>query len=141
MENESLWNRFKNHIWLHDREYLIGITCLAVGVVAGVLVFKKSGLFVINDSLKPQINQKASLLWKSNMSATQIIIDARGSAGNVVRDITTGTIYPSQNAAAKALGVDFRTISKHLKGKYPDAAGHILEKLIDGSEPRTLQRV
>lgn len=64
-----------------------------------------------------------------------------GNSGNIIKDVTTGTIYPSQNAAAKALGIRADSISKHLSGKNSDAAGHVFEKLIDGGAPHILQTV
>jgi hypothetical protein len=59
-------------------------------------------------------------------SQTTVILNRRGTLSNFVRDLDTNAVYESQNLAAKALGVNPSTVSKHLSGKYPTAAGHHL---------------
>lgn len=90
--------------------------------------------------MNPQINQKAVALFNSkiNQTAVQVTIDAPGNSGNVIKDLTTGAIYPSQNAAAKALGTKPSNISNQLLGKTPHVNGHTFEKLIDGGTKHAL---
>lgn len=136
MENDEI-SRFKkvtNHLKRHRTIYITAGVCFVGGAVAGGLYFKTFGM-------NPQINQKAVALFNStiNQTAVQVTIDAPGNSGNVIKDLTTGAIYPSQNAAAKALGVDAQTLSRHISGKLPNVKGHTFEKLIDGGASHVLK--
>lgn len=136
MENNEI-SRFKkmtNHLKRHRTIYITAGVCFVGGAVVGGLYFKTFGM-------NPQINQKAVALFNSkiNQTAVQITIDAPGNSGNVIKDLTTGAIYPSQNSAAKALGVGKDVVSKHLAGKIPNAGGHVFEKLIDGKTTHMLK--
>lgn len=123
----------KNHFKKHKTLY-VGAACLAVGVAGGIL-------YVHTKGINPAITQKAVALWNStiNQTAVQITIDAPGNSGNIIKDLTTGAIYPSQNTAAKALGVDAQTMSRHISGKLPNVKGHTFEKLIDGKATHVLK--
>ena len=102
---------------------------------------------------KEQLQQWANERWadQSNRDAaatkTKTYWDseegqARKAAGPVftkpfdsrkrVKNITTGEIYESQDAAAKALGVSFSMISKHLRGKAKSVRGFTLERIGGG---------
>lgn len=74
------------------------------------------------------VNPKQILAWKSTQTI-EVIIEALGDPGNIVQDTTTGTVYASQGQAARALGVDASTVSKHLNGVLPNVRGHVLTKL------------
>ena len=129
MENDEI-SRFKkvtNHLKRHRTIYITAGVCFVGGAVAGGLYFKTFGM-------NPHINQKAVALFNSkiNQTAVQVTIDAPGNSGNVIKDLTTGAIYPSQNAAAKALGVNPNQVSRHLSGNQASVSGHVFEKLIDG---------
>lgn len=116
-------DKLKNHLYRHRVGY-----CTTAGVVAGlaigatvVAIAAKSGRLVINDSFKVQIATKTENLI--------VYIEALGDPGNIVQDLTTGTIYASQGEAARALGVNQGAISKHLSGRNPSVNGHIFKKL------------
>jgi len=130
--NERL-EKVKQHFVDH-RELYIGI---GVGVAVGVVGVS---IFELVDG-KNIISQKAIAIWKSTITqiATQIYIKAPGNSGNVIQDLATGIVYPSQNAAAKALGISPTNISTQLNGKFPEADGHIFKKLIDGGASHELQ--
>ena len=98
-------------------------------VVGGVAVYFWKG-----SAIKAAISLKNS----HHNVITQITIDARGNSGNVIQDVVTGIVYPSQNACAEALKIHPRQVSTHLNGKNPTAGGHILKKLIDGGVGHTL---
>lgn len=136
MENNeiSCFKKMTNHLKRHRTIYITAGVCFVGGAVVGGLYFKTFGM-------NPQINQKAVALFNStiNQTAVQVTIDAPGNSGNVIKDLTTGTIYPSQNAAAKALGINPNNLSNHLKGKNADVTGHVFEKLIDGKTKHLLK--
>ena len=104
---------------------------IVLGAVSGVLlsrvILKNAGFVIHANDNQGVINV-----------ARQIVIEAAGNSGNVIKDLTTGIVYPSQNAAAKALGLDPSMLSKHLSGRDSHIMGHVFEKLIDGSAPHTL---
>ena len=129
--NEKL-QRIKSHIQNNWKIY----TAATVGVVVGVVtVLVIIAIKSQNEDDSPEIAQTAIGFWKPQITqvATLITIDAPGNSGNVIQDLTTGIIYPSQNSAAEALGVDQGNISRQLAGKLPEVNGHIFKKIIDGS--------
>jgi len=132
--NERL-EKVKQHFVDH-RELYIGIGVGIAVTVAGVSIFE------LVDG-KNIISQKAIAVWKSTITqiATQIYIKAPGNSGNVIQDLATGIVYPSQNAAAEALGISKYNVSKHLNGKLPNAEGRIFKKLIDGATSHELHTV
>jgi len=132
--NERL-EKVKQHFVDH-RELYIGIGVGIAVTVAGVSIFE------LVDG-KNIISQKAIAIWKSTITqiATQIYIKAPGNSGNVIQDLTTGTIYPSQNAAAKALDIGQSSISKQLAGTLSKVDGHVFKKLIDGAISHELHTV
>ena len=126
-------NEIKKHLKKYQSLY-VGTGCLVVCVGVGIL-------YMNTKTVNSDITQKALAMFNStiNQTAVQVVIDAPGNSGNVVKDLTTGAIYPSQNAAAKALGIGKDVMSKHIAGKIPDAGGHVLEKLIDGGASHNLK--
>ena len=126
-------DEIKNHLEKYKTFY-IGATCLVVGVGVGIL-------YMNTRTVNSDITQKALAMFNStiNQTAVQVVIDAPGNSGNVIKDLTTGAIYPSQGAAARALGVDPTHISRHLHGKQIDVIGHTFEKLIDGGAAHALK--
>jgi len=122
----------KNHIRENRKVYIAAVGGLVVGVVLGVSV-----VLLKNTSGGSVISQKAIGIWNTQI-ATLITIDAPGNSGNVIQDLSTGIVYPSQNSAAKALGINPSNLSSHLNGKNPDVAGHIFKKIIDGGSSHEL---
>jgi hypothetical protein len=109
-------------------------------LVVGIVIGGTAVYLLKNGSPAPKISQRAIGIWNTQV-ATLITIDAPGNSGNVIQDLSTGIIYPSQNAAAKALGINPSNLSSHLKGKNPDVAGHVFKKLIDGATSHELHTV
>lgn len=100
--------RIKQHLQENKKVYLVGAGCLGAGYF-----------------LRPQvvnIVDVCNLKYKS--PTNNIIINALGDPGNVVQCVETGTVYASQNQAARELGVAAARISEHLHGKIPHVQGH-----------------
>lgn len=55
--------------------------------------------------------------------------EAAAPRSKPVRNCSTGEIYPSQAAAAEALGVDKTAVSAHLRGKMKTVKGIVLERI------------
>lgn len=123
-------SKIKQHFKDHKEAYIAGGVCLATGVVIGavtILVVKKGGspntVAEINNIVPKQI-----IAWKPKQ-IIDVYIEALGDPGNVVQDLTTGTVYASQGQAARALGVSPSLMSQHLSGKVTNLKGHIFRKL------------
>lgn len=115
--------KIKNHFEKNKQLYIgIGV---GVGVsVVSTLVLRQPK--VVGTLSKNQIT--ALLAWKPQQTL-EVYIEALGDPGNVIQDLTTGTIYASQGQAARALNLSASAISKHLKGLTPHVKGHTFKLL------------
>jgi len=105
------------------------VTYIACGVTA--VVVAGVTYYVCGNSALVNVRPIQILNWKSHQTI-EVVIEALGHPGNVIQDVTDGvggTIWASQNQAAKALGVLPARISEHLAGKIPDVAGRVLMKI------------
>lgn len=124
-------DKIKTHVNEHKKVYVVGATCLTIGVL-GTLAVVRTGAISFNpvgDSnavVAPSVNQVLS--WKPS-SVLEVHIEALGDPGNIVQDLTTGTIYASQGQAAKAVGATSGQMSKHLSGATNFVNGHAFVKL------------
>lgn len=132
-------NEIEEH-FKRNKQFYIG---LGVGILVGTVatgayfLFRENAIatkFMIDSQKLLELNYKTT----KNYVTTIVKIDAPGNSGNVIKDLSTGAIYPSQNAAAKALGVDGQTLSRYMSGKLDNVKGHTFEKLLDGSAPHSL---
>lgn len=117
--------KIKQHFKDHKEAYIAGGVCLATGIVigaVGVLVVKKGG----NQTTVAEMTNIVA--WKPKQ-IIDVYIEALGDPGNVVQDLTTGTIYASQGQAARAIGVSPSTMSQHLSGRVDNLKGHAFIKL------------
>jgi hypothetical protein len=93
------------------------------GVITGLLVAKALPKMTVVYG-----HQFQMFAWKSSQTV-EVFIEALGDPGNIVQDVTTGTVYASQGQAARALHVSPARISENLAGKLPDVKGHIFKKI------------
>lgn len=113
--------KIKNHLIENKNTYLVGMGCLAVGTVVGLLVSKQGGIQIqIVDSLKVQV---------CSPTENYITMIARGDPGNVVRCNETGITYPSQKLCAADNDISTSSLSRHLNGLFPDIDGKTFSKL------------
>ncbi len=110
----------KKHFKKHKETYIVGGVCLATGIVIGSVIMLQKNTTLIDVS---------SIRVLSSGDNNTFIVAANGDPGNVVRCLEDNVLYPSQNAAAKALNVDKATVSRHLNGALPDVKGIHLERL------------
>ena len=114
--------KVKEHFKKYKTVYITGGSCLVIGVGVGLLVNHKP--LLVNSK-----NQVVGLVnWKP-IQTIEVFVEALGDPGNIIQDLTTGTIYASQGQAARELGVHPSMISKHLNGVRETVNGHELKKL------------
>ena len=121
----------KKHIANHKRVYIIAGAAVGVAAigVGGYILGAKTVPKVVDMNVAPS-QAVNGLSWKPTQNmTTNIHIEALGDPGNIIQDLTTGTIYASQGQAAKALGVEAWRISKQLSGASKDVNGHTFAKL------------
>ena len=100
MNVKETYEAVKAHVIRHKEAYIVGLIGVAsVGIT--ILIFKNQAShqpITIGDTSNALILRDKSKIENVNFISP-------GNAGNVVQDTTTGIIYPSQEAAAKALGI------------------------------------
>lgn len=115
---EDKIDQVRAHIYKNRRSYaiaggVVGVT--AIGV-AGYFLGARTGPKSVEQIIRVEPKVKQLLSWKP-VATIEITIEALGDPGNIIQDITTGTIYASQNQAAKALGVSKTAVYRNLKGE------------------------
>ncbi len=113
-------NKIKQHFKDHKEAYIAGGVGLATGVVIGVLFRQTGNQASMTRILSPGANH-----------LIQITIPKPGNSGNMIYCKMLNTYFPSQNAAAKALGENKGEISKLLNAKRPDINGYGLKKIAE----------
>lgn len=98
---------------------------IGIGIGAGVTIIGAAAYVLLSEKGAKLVGVRPVqvLTYKSNQ-VIDIHIEALGDPGNIIQDLTTGTVYASQNQAARELGVDHRRISKHLQGLTDNVDGH-----------------
>ena len=122
-------DQIKKHAQDNKKYYIIGgvvVGVVSAGAASYILGTKTAPKEVMN-YISPK--QQGLVVWKPTQTI-EVYIEACGDPGNIIQDLTTRTIYASQNQAANALGVDKAAVSRHLKGLSDFVAGdHVLTKL------------
>jgi hypothetical protein len=111
--------KVKKHLKENRVTYYVGATCLVVGAAVGLSLNSKALI---------HIRPIQVMTWKSKQTI-EVFIEALGDPGNIIQDITTGSVYASQGQAARELGVSPARISEHLSGKLPNVKGHVFKFL------------
>lgn len=116
----------KAHLKRNKRTYVIAgavVGVAAVGVGGYIL-----GARTVPNHVDTLVAPRQMMNWKP-VQTVEVVVEALGDPGNIIQDVTTGTIYASQRQAAKALGVYPTRITEHLAGKIPNVQGHELINL------------
>lgn len=114
-------DKIRTHISENRKVYIAAGVGIAVGAGITAVILKKP-----ETQIAPKINQILS--YKPN-ATLEVHIEALGDPGNIIQDLTTGTVYASQGQAARELGLSASDISKHLAGKCDSVKGHQFAKL------------
>ncbi len=119
----------KNHVRENKKAYLVGASSLAVGAAVGVgyALGARTTPKDVETLISPS-NNINGLSYKPTQKI-EVFVEALGDPGNIIQDMTTGTIYASQGEAARALGVSRSAIHRHLYSGTALSNDHILVKL------------
>lgn len=127
----------KNHVRENKKAYIIGGTVVGVGVVGGVGYFLGARTVPKDvETLVAPANTINGLAWKPTQTI-EVVVEALGDPGNIIQDLTTGTIYASQGEASRALGVSRSAITRHLQSGVTLPNNHELVKLGKAAVPQT----
>ena len=124
-------NNVTKHVTDHKRAYIIGGAVVGVSAIAAgsyILGARSVPREVENFTNVEPKNIINGLAWKP-VQTIEVTVEALGDPGNIIQDVTTGTIYASQNQAAKALGVDKSVVTRYLQGTLDSVKGHQLVNL------------
>lgn len=119
MDEPSLYHKFKHHVKVNKKAYIIGGTCFVLGGATAVFLGQKR---------QTAMAIQSGIMYKPAQTL-DIHIEALGDPGNVIQDTTTGIVYASQNQAARELGLHASQISQHLHGRDINLEGHSFIKL------------
>ena len=119
----------KKHVNNHKKAYIIAGSVVGVGAVAAgsYILGTKSVAQNVETWVAPK-NTINGVAWKP-IQTIEVTVEALGDPGNIIQDLTTGTIYASQSQAAKALGVSRAAISRSVNGLSELSNGHKLVNL------------
>lgn len=119
----------KQHWQNNKKTYLAcGVTAIVVGGVTYMLT--RDGKVTVAVMQLKQIG----VLNRAHQTI-EVYVEALGDPGNIIQDLTTGTIYASQGQAARELGLPISSISNQLNGRSAHVKGHIFEKLGKAAVP------
>jgi hypothetical protein len=124
-------NQYVSKVKMHVQENQDLYIGAGVGIVVTTVV-----VLVLKQNSGSSITQGLAINVRSPLTANTInvTIPKAGNSGNIIQCEQTGTVYASQNAAAKALDIPAPSISKHLGGLTPHVRGLTFTKLLDGGE-------
>jgi hypothetical protein len=129
-------DKIKTHFQENKRAYAIAGSCLVIGAAIGAIIV--AILAAKNDAANnAEIDVENLFCWKpiTNSEIVQIHIPMPGNSGNAVQCVETGTVYASQNEAARAMNVDRATVSRHMNGLIDFVDGFTLRKLTENGVP------
>ncbi len=104
--NENI-EKAKKHLKENHKVYIGTSTGFVVGIAASVFVHN-NGVYNILNSF--------NFNWKSTNIGINLP-ERLGHPGWIIRCLETDDIFPSQNNAAKSMGLNPRTLSAYLNGK------------------------
>lgn len=121
--------KVKTHLRENKKTYIASSCTAVVAIVSTLLVMNRRGGLTVGDQ---DINQLGLVNWKpiaKNIFDVDVAyhIEPLGDPGNVILDETTGGVFASQGATARALDVHPTRVSDHLHGKTDHVAGHKLK--------------
>jgi len=140
-EEVNVGDEIKSHFERHKVAYIAGavgtgigiagITCLIMrGHYTGIQGVPESGIRGVPDGpAKVAVSPLAFLSHQTNNIVAVIEKDGRGHPGYPVWCLETNESWPTQNEAAKGLGVYPSLVSGHLNGKFPDVDGKHLQRV------------
>lgn len=115
--------KIKSHFRDNKKSYIVGGSCLVVGVAVGVVICKQSTQIAVANP--------AIVNWKPVSNIVQVQMVRPGPKSFVIQCVEDQRVWPSLRAAAEDLGVHPNIVSKHLKGTYDTVKDLHLEKVAE----------
>ena len=114
----------KNHVRENKKAYVVGASCLAVGLLGGVALAKSGDISIVASGDKNQIVGKAK-------TVNQVMIELveRSTPSKPVHLVGTNLYFSSMSEAARETGHSLSMISKNVKGQIPNVKGDVFELL------------
>ena len=113
-------DRIKKHFSDNKNLYAVAAGAAFVGSAVTAVVLRNPDMMAVR--------QTQVLAYKSTQHL-EVFVEALGDPGNIIQDLTTGTVYASQGQAARELGVSPARISEQLKGTRDHVNGHVCDVL------------
>ena len=107
--------KVRAHIERNKNRYYAG----SIVVVAGITCYIMRGRTVVG-SAASEVNIRPLAFFSKQNVVTVIEREGRGHPGYLVKCLETGDIFRTQGDAARTLGVDKSTMSRHIQGIYPN---------------------
>ena len=131
------WERFKSHMKRNKQTYILSGVGILLGVAGGYTLAKvgEGSGDVFEIDLDAGQDAIASVYGDIDNSENHIQNTTHnygaygGYQSKIVKNLDTGEIFESQKAAAESVGVDTRTMSKHLNGDTDHIDGQIFERI------------
>lgn len=114
----------KNHVREHKKAYVVGVSCLAVGLLGGVALVKSGDLSIVVTGDKNQIVGKAK-------TVNQVMFEMveRSTPSKPVHLVGTNLYFNSLSEAARETGHSLSMISQNVNGHISDVKGDVFELL------------
>jgi len=122
------YERLKLHFKKNKNAYVVGGTCLVVGLAVGLSFATGQKAAVA------QVKNGARIFSKGD-NISQFIMTPLGHPGNVVQCVETGTTFASQGELARSLGISATAVGKHLHGKLPNLFGKTYQVIGTAGQP------
>ena len=114
----------KNHFRENKKAYVVGASCLTVGLLGGVALAKSGNISIVASGDNNQIVGKAK-------AVNQVMIELveRSTPSRPVHLVGTNLYFNSLNEAARETGHSLSMLSRHVNGHIPDVGGDVFELL------------
>lgn len=114
----------KNHVRENKKVYVVGASCLAVGLVGGVALVKSGDISIVVTGDKNQIVGKAK-------TVNQVMVELveRSTPSKPVHLVGTNLYFSSLNEAARETGHSLSMISRNVNGQIADVKGDVFKLL------------
>lgn len=114
----------KNHVREHKKVYVVGASCLAVGLLGGVALVKSGDISIVVTGDKNQIVGKAK-------TVNQVMVELveRSTPSRPVHLVGTNLYFNSISEAARETGYARSLISQNINGHIPDVKGDVFKLL------------
>lgn len=118
----SAFDKVKTHVQTHKTVYIVGATCLTLGVLGGVALVRTGDISVIGDN-----NQVVGKAKTVNQVVVELI--ERSTPSKPVHLVGTNLYFNSLSEAARETGHSLSKLSRHVNGHLPDLNGDVFKLL------------